>query len=160
MTKDSLKKEIRDYTNKHIDFESLNNHIHKNRQRNKKFFDWNGIRYLLWNYEAELQNKKTYEIEENSKFSIELIFPEGHGFGVQFPNVIRNRYGENVDILRYSLGNITFTKRTNKTLSYSELRPLLENGSFNDKEIAKFKDWTDSSILSRGLTILKYIERR
>lgn len=162
MTKDCLKNEIMIYTNKHIDFEGLNNHIHKNRQRNKKFFDWNGIRYLLWNYEAELQNKKTYEIEENSKFSIDLIFPEGHGSGSRFLNVIRHRSGESVDILRYSLGNITFTKRTNKELSYtySELRPLLENGSFNDKEIAKFKDWTDSSILSRGLTILKYIERR
>ena len=160
ITRDKLKNEINNFTSKHIDFENLNNHIHNNRQRNLKFFDWNGIRYLLWNYEAELQNKKTNEIEEISKFFIDLIFPDNYGFGVQYPNVTRNRYGENVDTLKYSLGNITLTKRTNRALPYTQLRPLLQNGSFNDKEIAKFQDWTDSNILLRGLTILRYIENR
>jgi uncharacterized protein with ParB-like and HNH nuclease domain len=160
ITKDNLKNEIINYTSKHIDFQNLNNHIHNNRQRNMKFFDWNGIRYLLWNYEAELQNKMTNEIDEISKFYIDLIFPSNFGFGVQYPNVTRNRSGQNVDTLKYSLGNITFTKRTNRALPYIQLRPLLQNGSFNDKEIAKFQDWTDTNILLRGLTILTYIENR
>lgn len=160
ITKDKLKIEIINFTSKHIDFENLNNHIHNNRQRNMKFFDWNGIRYLLWNYEAELQNKKTNEIEEISKFFIDLIFPDNYGFGVQYPNVTRNRYGDNLDTLKYSLGNVTFTKRTNKALPYLQLRPLLQNGSYTDKEIAMFLDWTDTNILLRGLKILTYIENR
>ncbi|MCK9236274.1 MAG: DUF262 domain-containing protein [Weeksellaceae bacterium] len=160
ISKDTLKNEIINFTSKHIEFENLNNHIHNNRQRNMKFFDWKGIKYLLWNYEAELQNKKTNEIEEISNFSVDLIFPDAFGFGVQYPNVTRNRFGQNVDTLKYSLGNITLTRRTNRALSYNQLRPLLQNGSYNDKEIAKFTDWTDTNILLRGLTILTFIENR
>lgn len=155
-----LKNEISNYVFKHVDFDNFNNHIHSNRQRNMKFFDWNGIKYLLWNYEAELQNKKTIEIEDFSKYFIELIFPDKYGFGVQYPNVTRNRYGENVETIKYSLGNITYTKRTNKELPYNELRPLLQKGSYNDKEISMSEDWTDSTILSRGLKILNFIETR
>lgn len=160
ITKSHLKIKINEFTSKYIDFENLNNHIHNNRQRNSKFYDWNGIRYLLWNYEAFLSNKKTYELDDSSKYNVDLIFPDNYGFGAQFPNVVKNRYGENVDTLKYSLGNVTFTKRTNKPLPFHQLKQLLLNGSFNDRKIAEYKDWSDINILNRGLDILNFIEER
>src|SRR5690606_20286839 len=83
-----------------------------------------------------------------------------YGFGVQYPNVTRNRYGENLETLKYSLGNITITKRTNKALPYLKLRPLLQNGTYTDQEISENSDWTDTEILNRGLKLLDFIEKR
>ena len=156
----SLFATLENFTNKYVTFDNINNHIHKNRQRNEKFYDWNGIRYLLWNYEAHLQNKLAYEIDDISKFNLDLIFPYNNSFNQLYPNVVRSRAGKNIEILKFSLGNITFTKRTNQPQAYLQMRSLLKSGSYCDKNIAKFNDWNDANILSNGLSILNFIETR
>jgi hypothetical protein len=73
LTYQDLKQKIKNITEKHMDFTNIENHIHTNRQTNYKFYDWNGVKYLLWNYEASLQGKITLEIDEINKYNIDLI---------------------------------------------------------------------------------------
>ena len=143
---------------KHSTFENINNHIHNNRQRNLKFYDWNGIKYLLWNYEAYLNKNTVNKIEDYSKFLIDVIFPEDESFSYDYPNVRKGRQTQYLNTLKYSLGNITITTKKRVAMPFLKLKPLLQNGTQSDLEISINSDWTDEIILSRGMKILKFIE--
>lgn len=158
ITKDNLKYIITNLIIKHLSFENIHNHIHNNHQKNMKFHDWKGIKYLMWNYENYLKNNSEINFEDYTNFNTSLIFPDLYGFGVQFPNVTRNRYGDDLKTLTYSLGNITISKRKNNPLNFNNLKPLLLKGSASDKEIYNYNEWTDENIYNRGLKILNFIE--
>jgi uncharacterized protein with ParB-like and HNH nuclease domain len=152
---------IRTRTNSKNTYNDFEMHIHNNHINNKKFYDWNGIKYLLYNWEIFLQKSNNPIIKEYSKCELKLIFPEERGYAVQFPNVTRSKYGEKLDYLRFSLGNITITNKSYNPSNYKTLHPLLKNGSYSDRDVhVNYLDWTDQTIFDRGKRIFEFISER
>jgi hypothetical protein len=155
----NLKHELNRKATECLNFQDAFNNIHKNKVKNQRFRDWDGIKYLLWEYEQKLKgnNEPLLESFENAK--VDVIFPEGNRNDLSWSFIKRGRNKENMDKLCYSLGNLTITNKVKNPISYSELRKQLFNGSYVDKEIANtYQQWTDETILKRGLDLLGFIE--
>lgn len=153
---------LNEKTNDHINYDNIFNHIHKNRANNVKFYDWNGRKYCLWEWEEYLRNDRNHLIAEYSKAETELIFPdEGNRVRLDqtYSQVRRQRSSENINKLCHSLGNLTITQNSRTPNNYFAIRQKLHNGSYSDRDIAtKYSEWTDQNILERGLRILSFIE--
>jgi len=147
------------------------------------YYDWNGLRYFLYEYELEkvnqLGNKKIdwsfFVKNEKDKVSIEHIYP-------QTP---KNDYWENAflkasinekRLLSGSLGNLlplsssinsslqndSFPdKKTAKFSAHGEkVRRGYADGSHSEIEVADYSEWDSAAILERGLQLLTFMEKR
>lgn len=149
-------------TKEHMSYENIFNHIHRNRQSNYRFYDWNGCKYFFWEWEEHLQKEKEGErlIVEYTKADLDCIFPRWRKdqMDSSFTNVRRSRDYDNTEKLTYSLGNITLTKLS-LTGDYSKIRTKLYSGGYDNQKIARdYEEWTDQSILNRGLDLLNFLE--
>ena len=155
---------LNEKTNDHITYENVFNHIHRNRVNNIKFYDWNGRKYCLWEWEENLRNGRNKLISDYSRAEIDLIFPD-ENYRVRldqtYSAVRKQRNSDSINKLCYSLGNMTITQNARTPTTYNLLRQKLHNGSYTDREIASnYSNWTDENILNRGLSILNFVEQR
>jgi uncharacterized protein with ParB-like and HNH nuclease domain len=137
------------------------------------YYDWNGIRYLLFEYEEMLRkrSKESPRVEFESHNSIEHIYPQTDtdpswkiDFGRFTPN--QKKY------LRNSLGNLVLLKGSKNSMlsnsSYVDKRHKVSKsgfsqegyiiGSFSEVELAtNYSKWRPKDIYSRGVRILKFL---
>ncbi|MBE6312732.1 MAG: DUF262 domain-containing protein [Bacteroidales bacterium] len=159
-------KEIVDFINEKTT-ESINtvnifNNIWKQvQQKPYYFYSWEGCKYFLWNWECELEkrmNKPAEEISIKYKDGTScLIFSED----ADYPEVCRQRDKESIEKLRYSLGNLTFSK-IQRNKNYKDNKALyLASKSYSDRDVAnKYEDWSDKNIYDRGCRMFDFLLER
>lgn len=144
------------------------------------FYNWEGLRYFLYEYNLSLQNKARTErsklfwpefTEPPKDFlTVEHIYPRrarAPNWGEAFSSLPQKRR----DALRESLGNLLpLSHAKNASLSnrsFSDKKSSPKDntvgfvyGCYAENEVAKESDWTPDSILKRGLKMLAFLEKR
>jgi hypothetical protein len=151
----------------------------RSRFKSDGFYKWQGIRYFLYEYNLDLQNRsKTRRrkifwpefSEDRADFvSVEHIYPQqarDKYWTTRFAGLGQKQRSA----LRSSLGNLLpLSKPKNASLSNRPFPAKIEGkddpigyryGCYAENEVAKSKDWTPREILNRGLIMLDFMERR
>jgi Protein of unknown function (DUF1524) len=147
--------------------------------RKKGFYEWKGIKYLLYEYEISLkESSKTYRdkiswdeyIEDRLDYhTIEHIYPQRPK--KQCWTDKYNKYSDRErTALRHSLGNLVpLSQAKNSTFQnkcFCDKKVGEEScvgfiyGSFSENEIAQQNHWTAKEIMMRGLKLLTFMETR
>ncbi len=144
------------------------------------YYSWNGLRYFLYEYELELQAKAkgNSKIEWNDfnkrkkEDTIEHVFPQTakdecwrtsfKDYDKKQKKALLNSLG-NLLLLGHSknaeLQNKCFAvKRKFKNSKGDDVGYF--NGSYSEISVASYVEWTPSTILDRGLKMLKFLEKR
>jgi uncharacterized protein with ParB-like and HNH nuclease domain len=148
--------------------------------RQDGFYSWSGVRYFLFEYNIHLQEKsKTdrpkifwpeFQEQKRDYVSIEHIYPQRalHNYWkTRFDGLTQKQR----TALRNSLGNLLpLSKPKNSSLSNKPFPEKVEGntdsrigyryGSYAENELAKTSEWTPNEIVSRGLKLLDFLERR
>jgi hypothetical protein len=150
------------------------------RFRSEGFYSWRSIRYFLFEYNLDLQQKsKTdrakiawpeFNEQKQDFISVEHIYPrqaKNKYWTSRFSGFSQKRK----EALRDSLGNLLpLSKPKNSSLSN---RPFPEKrdghkenvvsyryGCYAENEVAEREQWSPDEILQRGLKMLKFMEQR
>ncbi|PKM79382.1 MAG: DUF4268 domain-containing protein, partial [Firmicutes bacterium HGW-Firmicutes-13] len=180
-----LKDRIEGWLKPETDFEYLpfKSYIQRLYKNGGGFYDWNGLRYLLYEYETEkvhqFGNQKidwSYFVKsEKDRVSIEHIYPQAPN-NAYWDAAFKNYSKEEKKALAGSLGNLlplsssinsslqndSFPeKKIAKLNAQSEkVRRGYSDGSHSEIEVAGYNDWNADAILDRGLKLLAFMERR
>ncbi|MCD9489951.1 DUF1524 domain-containing protein [Photobacterium phosphoreum] len=142
------------------------------------FFKWDGLRYFLFEYDAWLTKRGKQETVKlgwddlkatsKDKITIEHIFPQ-----TPSNQYWQDRFGslnkEQTTCLANSLGNLVpLSREKNSSLQNNGFNDKKNNGSgvgyyngsASENEIAQQDEWLPESILSRGLTLFEFMEKR
>ncbi|ENL1186855.1 TPA: DUF262 domain-containing protein [Vibrio vulnificus] len=142
------------------------------------FFKWDGLRYFLFEYDAWLTKRGKQETMKlgwndlkatsKDKITIEHIFPQ-----TPSNQYWQERFGslnkEQTTWLANSLGNLVpLSRAKNSSLQNDGFDDKKNNGagvgyyngSAAENEIAQLDEWLPESILSRGLTLFDFMEKR
>jgi len=144
-------------------------------QKDGGFYSWDGVRYLLFEYEQNLRERSgvstarlSWEVLKANKrdmLSLEHIYPVTPGDN--WPSFASRSELERL-MLRGSLGNLlALSRQRNSRFSN---RPFVEkkqdgefgyfNGSYSEINVSQSEEWTPQAILNRGLEILDFLEVR
>jgi uncharacterized protein with ParB-like and HNH nuclease domain len=150
---------------------------------NGGFYNWNGLKYFLYEYEMEKVRKrgskkidwKLFVKGEKDKVSIEHIYPQ-HSTLKCWKDAFKRVKKTNLSILKGSLGNLLpLSQSINSSLQYDcfidkknpkynayneKIRQGYKDGSHSEIEVAEYEEWNAESILDRGLKLLDFMERR
>jgi len=144
------------------------------------FYEWNGIKYFLYEYEYNLNNQnkinrmrdgwEMFANKEKDKVTVEHILPQtptNHYWRNQFRGysddeikLLSNSLGNLLPLaqsINSSLQNVSFPEKKNSSLSG---RRGYKNGSHSEIEVADEQDWNAQNILNRGLSLLDFMETR
>jgi hypothetical protein len=149
--------------------------------RERAYYGWSGLKYLLFEYEQELKRKSksdrdkliweefTREIYEKDYSTIEHIYPQKprddywtdrfSSFTTKQRNALRNSLGNLLAVSRAknsSLSNRAFPEKRDGGPESGGYR----YGSYSEIDVANESDWTPTEISRRGLRILDFLERR
>lgn len=147
----------------------------------KGFYSWATLRYVLFEYERKLAFGKgtsrplspdIFKADKRDSCSIEHIYPQTPTNEYWIDN-----FEEYDDSQKYrltgSLGNLlplsksinsslqndSFEEKKNgKYRNGEEVRRGYYNGSYNEIEVAQYKDWNSEAILERGLRIVNFMQ--
>ena len=132
------------------------------------FYSWNGLVYLLYEYELNLEKlsksskKVSWSDVSNKDKSIEHIYPQtSKGTWIDsFKNISQD---EKIRYL-HSLGNLLLLSPSkNSSLgnsSFEKKKEKYSNGSYSEIEVSKYDKWTKKEIEQRGLKILNFMRER
>ena len=142
------------------------------------FYSWRDLRYFLYEYEFEQSVKNNIEKVdwraftrvEKDKVTIEHILPQTPS-NWYWRNTYRAFTDDEIKTLSASLGNLLpLSQSINSSLQNDSFpdkknppnanRRGYINGSHSEIEVAQESDWTAHNILSRGLSLLKFMESR
>ncbi|HRK27526.1 MAG TPA: DUF262 domain-containing HNH endonuclease family protein [Chitinophagales bacterium] len=143
------------------------------------FYDWEGVKYFMYEYEISLKDKTKTKREkinwlqfmnEADEFvTIEHIFPQTPKLECWQTNFSKFTPKEK-KILQDSLGNLLpLSRAKNSSLQNKCFSDKLDNndnqigyryGSYSENEISKLEDWKPIDILQRGIKLLEFIESR
>lgn len=147
------------------------------------FYGWNGIRYILYEYEEELKKVRNqpriswpnFVKSQKDKVSIEHIYPqtadkqcwtqEFSSFTDVERIYLNGSLGNLLPLsssINSSLQNDCFAdkkdvKKNNKGIV---LRNGYKNGSYSEQEVALVDNWGPEEIKNRGLNLLSFMEKR
>jgi hypothetical protein len=145
------------------------------------FYDWDGLEYLLYEYEMNLRDNQDNKIEWSrirKKDTIEHILPQTINNNNQCWKDVIAKYNEKErKYLTHSLGNLLLLNQAKNSLlsnrCFEEKKSLTRtngddnvveigyrNGSFSEIEVAQYDTWTAKKILERGIQLLEFIEKR
>ena len=148
-------------------------------RNNEGYYSWHDIKYFLYEYEQSLSEKtfikklndwNNFTKNEKDKISIEHIFPQTPTRWY-WRNQFRNYSKEEQVCLANSLGNLLpLSQSVNSALQNDEFEIKKKgnesrirgysNGCYSEMEVAKEPDWNPTTILARGLKLLKFMEGR
>ncbi len=147
------------------------------------FYDWNGLRYFLYEYEMDKVRKrgsqkidwKLFIKGEKDKVSIEHIFPQTPDkkcWKKAFKGIDNNK----LKYMSGTLGNLLpLSQSINSSLQndcfkdkikakYNDkgkkIRQGYDDGSHSEIEVSKYGDWDANAILDRGIILLNFMEDR
>lgn len=134
----------------------------------KGFYDWNGLNYLLYEYELHLQQEERGHAEKISweninKDSIEHILPQTpKGQWLDVITQLKTEAARNKAI--HAIGNLVLMPPSkNSALSnkpFNKKKEILSNGSYSAIAISKNEIWDAERIKERGLEILQFMKGR
>lgn len=142
-------------------------------KNNNGFYSWASIRYVLYEYERYLMSgmassvrllpEDIFKKDERDHYSIEHIYPQTptdeywinnfYHYNENQKNKLTNTIGNLLPIsksINSSLQNYSFDKK--KSMRFND-------GSHNELEVSRNEDWTSEDILTRGLKIVKFMEK-
>ncbi len=159
-------------------FDTFHNHISLlfNNPVKPGFYGWSGLHYFLYEYELHLQGDERSRVEwEKAKqtSSVEHIYPQTPSDDW---NDCFKSYNSNQKLaFCNSLGNLLLISQrknsilSNKGFDYKKTHiddssPTGSNGYFNGSHseisVMNCAEWTGKEILSRGITMLQFMESR
>lgn len=173
----------KDSKESYFDYTYFQKFIDKQFKSGGGFYNWNGLRYFLYEYEMEKVRQrgsqkidwKLFVKSEKDKVSIEHIYPQTpthkcwkknfkdykKSQRVYFIGTIGNLLPLSQSI-NSSLQNDCFVNKKNP--KYNEknekIRQGYKDGSHSEIEVAEYEEWNPDNILNRGLKLLKFMERR
>ncbi len=148
--------------------------------RSSGYYRWSHVRYFLYEYNLDMQEKskterrKIHWSEYIDKYSdartVEHVYPQNaraQYWKDRFSGLNARQRGA----LRNSLGNLVpLSQPKNSSLSNKPFPDKVEGkkeavigfrfGCYAENEIAKFDEWTPDAIRSRGIKLLRFLERR
>lgn len=162
-----LIKTVNDKTTLWTDFNRFVNECVE-RYKDNGFYLWSGIRYFLYEYEKYLEEKNSgedkvnweiFERNQDGKISIEHIFPQNPSSNDTYWST---RFTRNEDKeLAHSLGNLLLLRQSkNSSLQndpFDKKKEKYRTGSNSEIEVAKYDEWTPSSIIQRGKDMLRFL---
>ena len=152
---------------------------YSNKNNKQGFYDWDGLRYFLYEYERFLQEEsrdkdvrttwEIFECNQEKKRSIEHIYPQTdtdsywverftteqdkklvHSLG----NLLLLSVGKNSEQQNYSFDVKKVTKRNNK----GEVEHNgYDEGSYSEMEVSKINEWTPNAIIERGKKLIAFL---
>ena len=167
----------------YFDYAAFKNYIGKKFKSGGGFYNWNGLKYFLYEYEMEkvnLRGSKKFDWvpfvkSEKDKLSIEHIYPQTptnkcwkESFKEYKKSQLQYFQGTLGNLLplsrsiNSSLQNDCFTDK--KAAKYNEkkekIRQGYNDGSHSEIEVASYPEWTPDTILERGLKLIEFMEKR
>jgi hypothetical protein len=141
----------------------------------KGFYDLPGLKFVLFEYEEDLRRaakassaKIVWEDFRGGKDSVEHVYPQNPETD-QWPS-FNNFSAEPKRFLTHSLGNlVAVSVAKNASLSRRSFKEKkagtdtcsgFNEGSFSELQIAQYHEWTATTILERGIVLLRFIEDR
>lgn len=123
----------------------------------KKFYDWKGLKYFLYEYELSLQNQKERKVEwehVNSE-TIEHIYPQTPD-DESWTDAFQDKE------LLHDLGNLLLlSKSTNSSLKnnpFNIKKERFSTDSYSAIQISKSENWTSSEVLRRREKMLNFLD--
>jgi uncharacterized protein with ParB-like and HNH nuclease domain len=135
-------------------------------ERKLGWYSWNGLQYLLYEYELYLQEQvrgdRKLEWEEINKESIEHIYPQNSTREcwehMEFSN------DKELKKMVHGLGNLVLlSKRYNSQLGnrcFEDKKLIYRTASYNTNEISRKSIWSQNEIYERGEKLLKFMMQR
>lgn len=147
------------------------------------FYDWNGLRYFLYEYEMDKVRQrgsqkidwKLFVKSEKDKVSIEHIYPQTPTHKC-WKEVFKEYKKSQRPYFQGTLGNLLpLSQSINSSLQndcfeekkkakYNDrnekIRQGYSDGSHSEIEVAGYDEWDPESILDRGSKLLEFMERR
>ena len=133
-------------------------------QNKKGWYSWNGLQYLLYEYELDLQESikgdTKLQWEDINKDSIEHIFPQNtkRECWEHLSNI------ENKEIILHSLGNLVLLSSSYNAMignqCFNEKKEIFKTASYSSNKISQYDKWTKESIIERGTNILTFMSNR
>lgn len=186
MSLSKVKKEIEEWifgdqeSEGYYDIKKFIEYIQERFDRQKDgFYGWNGLKYLLYEYDYSLQEESKEEHkkiewtdfnkEKTNQITIEHIYPQNSN--KECWNKHFGLYSEEEKLkLCNTLGNLVpLSQKKNSSLQNDCFKDKKHqsngkvgyfNGSYSENEVAQYEEWTPETIKERGLKILAFIENR
>lgn len=166
-----------------FDYTYFQKYLEKKFKGGGGFYNWNGLRYFLYEYEMEQVRKmgsqkidwKPFIKGEKDKISIEHIYPQTpdnkywkgrfKGLAKSKRMFLQGSLGNLLPLslsVNSSLQNDSFDdkKRPKKNERNEIVRQGYSNGSHSEKEVAEYKEWTPNEIFERGKKLIEFMEVR
>jgi len=147
------------------------------------YYDWNGLRYFLYEYEMDKVRQrgsqkidwKLFVKSENDKISIEHIYPQTptlkcwkesfKGYKKQQQIYFQGTLGNLLPLsksINSSLQNMCFEdkKKPQYNDKKDKIRQGYSNGSHSEIEVSGYDEWNPTNIYERGILLLKFMEKR
>lgn len=129
------------------------------------FYSWEGLKYFLWEWEYYLQGNDDARLTSYGDCTPSLIFPEDSSLKDEFKDCIKGRSKDNINKIRYSLGNIVLAKTKRKDASYKNQKQYYEDNktsvSYSEYDLySTFDKWNDETILNRGQRMIDFMLNR
>jgi len=172
-----------DTTKLYFDYTYFQKFIEKKFKSGGGFYNWNGLRYFLYEYEMQkVRLRGSQKIDwklfvkgEKDKVSIEHIYPQTPDkkcWQDAFSDFKKNERQFFIGTLgnllplsqsiNSSLQNDCFADK--KQAKYNDrkekLRQGYSDGSHSEIEVANYPEWNPASIKERGIILLKFLENR
>lgn len=178
-TAEKFKKQLSDFTENMLKERNFMHDLTL-RFRGDGFYNWDGIRYFLFEYNLDMQMRsKTArpkifwpEFTEDRKdyITVEHIYPR-QARHTYWTSRFKGLTQKQRIVLRNSLGNLLpLSKPKNSSLSNNPFPDKVDGkthpvvgyryGSYAENEVSKQKEWTPLHILQRGLSMLDFMEQR
>ena len=158
------------HRNKLFKFNNFRDIIYINFDEKEGWYSWNGLQYLLYEYELYLQEKIKGENkllwkdsgEKSVKDTIEHIYPQNtkRECWDEFNNLDR----ESRNLILHSLGNLVLLSKSYNSMlgnsCFEDKKEIFSSASYSTIQISQNDKWTQESILKRGSDILNFMSLR
>lgn len=167
----------------YFDYTYFQKFIEKKFKSGGGFYNWNGLRYFLYEYEMEkVRQRGSQKIDwklfvkgEKDKVSIEHIYPQTpdnkcwkesfKDYKKQERHYFQGTLGNLLPLsqsINSSLQNDCFVDK--KKPKYNDrkekIRQGYSDGSHSEIEVSNYPEWNADTILERGIKLLEFMEKR
>jgi uncharacterized protein with ParB-like and HNH nuclease domain len=136
------------------------------------YYDWPGIRYLLFEYENNLCGEEEKKVKWSTPNSIEHIYPQSDA-EASWRESFRDFSPKQKKMLCNSLGNLVLlrgsknSELSNKSFDFKKKHKDgngnnagFNIGSHSEIEVSSYRDWDAKAIYKRGKSIMNFIQVR
>ena len=166
---DNMKKEIYSDENTYnwVNLNNFKSEINEHFKKNKGWYSWKGLKYLLYEYELFLQEQSKGETklqwEEINKETIEHIYPQTPEDKCWIDDYSKLTKKDKTRKL-HTLGNLVLLSSSKnsslKNKCFDIKKEVFSKGSYSEIEVSKNKEWTPGSIDNRSNKILQFLSDR